>query len=82
MAKEEESNFDQLISGGGCSQDDPRPSVTEGNSRKTGYDRAVGFAQLMRVYPHPRGQREHDAYEPAARLAWAALSDAQRAEAL
>jgi hypothetical protein len=82
MAKEEKSNFDQLISGAGCSQDDPRPSVTKSNSRKTGYDGAVGFAQLMRVYPHPRGQREHDAYEPAARLAWAALSDAQRAEAL
>ena len=82
MAKEEESNFDQLNSGGGCSQSDTRPSATKANSPKSGDGRAVSFAQVMRVYPHPRGQREYDAYEPAARLAWDALGDAQRAEAL
>jgi hypothetical protein len=53
VAKEEETNFDELNSGGGCSQDDPRPSATKANSRNTGDDGAVAFAQLMRVYPHP-----------------------------
>ena len=82
VAKEEESNFDKLNSGGGCSQDDPRPSASKPNSRKTGDDGAVAFAQLMRVYPHPRGQREKPAYEPMARRAWGALSNAQKAEAI
>jgi len=53
VAKEEESNFDELNSDGGCSQDDPRPSATKANSRKTGDDGAVAFAQLMRVYTQP-----------------------------
>ena len=82
VAKEEETNFDELNSGGGCSQDDPRPSATKANSRNTGDDGAVAFAELMKVYPHPRGQRENPAYEPMARRAWGALSDAQKAEAI
>jgi hypothetical protein len=82
VAKEEESNFEELNSGGRCSQHDPRPCATKANSSKTGDDGAVAFAQLMRVYPHPRGQREKPAYEPMARRAWGALSNAQKAEAI
>src|ERR1700733_6182146 len=70
VAKEEESNFEELNSGGRCSQHDPRPCATKANSSKTGDDGAVAFAQLMRVYPHPRGQLEKPAYEPMARRAW------------
>jgi hypothetical protein len=82
VAKEEESNFDELNSDGGCSQDDPRPSATKANSSKSGDDVALAFAQLMGVYPHPRGQSEKPAYEPMARRAWGALSHAQKAEAI
>ena len=40
MAKEEESDFDELNSGDGCSQDD-RAAATKANSRRTGDDAAV-----------------------------------------
>jgi hypothetical protein len=40
------------------------------------------LACLVRDYPHPGEQRKHPAYEPVARRAWRALSDAQKAEAI
>jgi hypothetical protein len=75
-AQEDESDVDKLKPEGTYSQVDPDPS--KGPSA----GRAASFARLLSDYPHPRGQRKNPAYEPLARRAWAALSDAQRAEAI
>jgi len=45
-------------------------------------ERAASFSRLLADYPHPPRQRENPAYEPMARGAWGALSDAQRAAAI
>ena len=82
VAKEEESNFDELNSGGGCSQDDLRPSATKPNSRKTGDDGASLLRSSRGFIRIPEAQREKPAYEPMARQAWGALSNAQKAEAI
>jgi hypothetical protein len=73
---EEESDVDKLKHEDTSCQVDPDPS--KGPSA----GRAASFARLLSDYPHPPGQRENPAYEPVARRAWGALSDAQKAEAI
>jgi hypothetical protein len=41
----------------------------------------ASFAELMRLYPHPAGQRQRSAYVPHALAKWRTLSDAEKAEA-
>jgi hypothetical protein len=79
-AQEEEGDLDELRTEGICSQPDPGP--WKGNPRGHRAERAASFSRLLSDYPHPPGQRENPAYEPMARRAWAALCDAQRAEAI
>jgi hypothetical protein len=77
-AHEEESHVDELTPEG--SQADPHP--WKANAQGLSGGRAVSFARLLSDYPHPGEQRKHPAYEPVARRAWRALSDAQKAEAI
>ncbi len=78
--QEEDSKVAELKPEGACSQSDPHP--WNGNARGDSAGRAASFARLLNDYPHPRSQRENPAYEPVARRAWGALSDAQKAEAI
>jgi hypothetical protein len=41
----------------------------------------ASFAELMRLYPHPAGQRQRSAYVPHALARWRTLSDAEKGEA-
>jgi hypothetical protein len=77
-AQEAESHVDELKPEG--SQADPHP--WKANAQGLSGGRAVSFARLLSDYPHPGEQRKHPAYEPVARRAWRALSDAQKAEAI
>jgi hypothetical protein len=79
-AEEADSDVDELKPEGACSQADRHP--WNGNARGHSAGRAASFARLLSEYPHPRRQRENPAYEPMARRAWGALSDAQKAEAI
>ena len=79
-AEEADSDVDELKPEGACSQADRHP--WNGNARGHSAGRAASFARLLSEYPHPRGQHENPAYEPMARRAWGALSDAQKAEAI
>jgi hypothetical protein len=78
--EEEERDLDELRTEGTCSQAELNPS--KGNPRSDGAERAASFSRLLSDYPHPPCQREKPAYEPMARRAWAALSDAQKAAAI
>jgi hypothetical protein len=78
--QEEEGDLDELRTEGTCSR--AELDSWKGNPRGHGAERAASFSRLLSDYPHPAGQREKPAYEPMARRAWAALSDAQRAEAI
>jgi len=67
--RREEGDLNELKIEGTCSQTDRA-------------ERAASFSRLLADYPHPPRQRENPAYEPMARGAWGALSDAQRAAAI
>ena len=79
-AQEEDGDVDKLKPEGSCSQAYPLPR--KGIARGHSAGRAASLARLLRDYPHPGEQRKHPAYEPVARRAWRALSDAQKAEAI
>jgi hypothetical protein len=78
--QEEEGDLDELRTEGTCSQ--AAPDQLKGNPRSHSPGGAATFARLVSLYPHPRGQRERDPYEPHALSAWRKLNDAQKAEAI
>ena len=71
---------EELKPDGACSQAGPHPP--NGNAQGDSAGGAASFARLLRDYPHPRGQPENPAYEPVARRAWGALTNAQKADAI
>jgi hypothetical protein len=78
--QEEEGDLDELRTEGTCSQ--AELDSWKGNPRGHRAERAASFSRLLNAYPHPRGQRERDPYEPHALSAWLKLNDAQKAEAI
>jgi DNA-binding MarR family transcriptional regulator len=42
----------------------------------------INFARLMRIYPHPAGERQRKAYEPHALGRWHGLSAAEKVDAV
>jgi hypothetical protein len=75
--QEEDSRVDDLKTAGTCSQ-----NASDSQLQHHSAGREASFVRLLRDYPHPAGQRRHPAYEPVARRAWRALSDAQKTEAI